>query len=1354
MKSPTAPGASKLMSPGLKSVSERDGGSGRHSPDFETNNARDTVEVSVSIPLTLDGRTKSPRDEEVSSRRSTTRSELGSNMPSMPSNAPPSPIQPATTDPNGSCFVKEIPSIPVPASPTPESELEFTVPLALSEKANLIPSAAPEESFPSTASQPQDPFTQVKRTPCINDLVQKESLQGSKVISSPLKSNLYLLANSNTNDDTEFVSASIASGPESFTAETHGENCSSHMIEDQRIEKGATRLAEEINSQETADNEKRNESSAVHQQGTNKAETVADKPHDSSLPATERLCPSSGLSQPVMVEEVSIRSPAVHKEPSISEANHRNRPPQLFRSDHAAQVANAIKRKVTDSSVVSPSVTKRQKRLKVPSAFTFTERSNVPRDPLEGARQYRQDFLASRRSSESSTPTMSPTMPFTISPAATPGKPRDPLERSRQIRQEFSASRRSSESSTPTTSPRMLFTALTATTQAESRNAEVERNVQQVTSPNQSVDTEAGRQMMTELNGLSKRSQTLALKLVGTPLPNGTASIRPDGADANPGAQNNSPSDEVDSSMFVAPNADIEGPNVGQTTVMEACTYASNDEMQRPRSVKLNVSIQSPDNREAEDQFANAIDEADQIVSLGIDVSTADHDKSAKRIDESRPAGQESDKVRKSSPSKADEIIEQGGNVPAPIEILDQVAESENAALESIHQHFMAENLDSQMPAHIMSEPARQERSAAIDANATVPDKVAMKPTCDQQLIGVDTNTSTADSQVSQDIMPVRPVAESGGPPGQTIPLYSVVSASVAESNTENQRNLSVETLNPDTTLDNPMSDSTARAAKKQQNAMHLPPEITQQEPLSVSQGIFDKFKAIYPAYPGDMKHFAAICRKISQLVQSNRMEHQSLWDDFIVRHKIDYPQYLRRCAEEAEDAVSYEIFYQTQIEGPQYQKRIINRRNLDEALALPSQQANSEHVHAKLIRGDKPRLKPIGHKSIIKLSPVSEKIYHESTAARDDGSLGPGKTSTHRPAISYETDRTSSASRVVIDLTEDDPTDGPRMRAKERDTAPRWSFPHLANGLSVEPPPLRHSLDSSSSLYQMPSTSPPLRDSHVSPSVQPMRSPLVPAAASTKIITKNHRRILPQTSFGHNPPQGPAKGIASDFPRGSPGSGLREIRAKGSDDDRDARLQVSANSTLDGSKRSQALLKTCHRFIQSNWGIKAHELLEPEYCNAEVWSETMIELLAKIASKITLGEARQRIKSAIDARISDNARRGAGHASQDRKILKSDLEMVRGICETSSMSTTSPISPPHTNTAVEKQNEVTPSRWWDDDNSPFKRFARAYATVRPGNGNSFAKAGPVEPGDTQKVHEATSGGVRLKRINIMGWRL
>ena len=195
-------------------------------------------------------------------------------------------------------------------------------------------------------------------------------------------------------------------------------------------------------------------------------------------------------------------------------------------------------------------------------------------------------------------------------------------------------------------------------------------------------------------------------------------------------------------------------------------------------------------------------------------------------------------------------------------------------------------------------------------------------------------------------------------------------------------------------------------------------------------------------------------------------------------------------------------------------------------------------------------------------------------------------------------------------------------------------------------------------------------------------------------------------------------------------------------------------DSTPNSLEQSRFLLNICHEFIQSKWGIKAQELLESDYRRGQAWSESMIELLAVIASKVNLGEARVRVKQAIDTRVRDNARRGGDDVSQERTILKSDLEVVRDVVATSSMSTTSPFSPPHTNAAVEKQSRGSPTQWWHDYNSPFKSFARAYASIRHGNGNSFARAGPAESGDSEKVAGARRRGVELKKIDMTRWKL
>lgn len=98
---------------------------------------------------------------------------------------------------------------------------------------------------------------------------------------------------------------------------------------------------------------------------------------------------------------------------------------------------------------------------------------------------------------------------------------------------------------------------------------------------------------------------------------------------------------------------------------------------------------------------------------------------------------------------------------------------------------------------------------------------------------------------------------------------------------------------------------------------------------------IYDQFLATYPEYTGDLKHFIAMAKKIHTLSSADRMEHRSLWDDFIVRHKMEYRQYLLDCMEKAEDPIPYEKFYRNEIDEPRFRKRVITPSNLTDVLAL-----------------------------------------------------------------------------------------------------------------------------------------------------------------------------------------------------------------------------------------------------------------------------------------------------------------------------------------------------------------------------------------------------------------------------------
>lgn len=1381
----------------MKLGSECDEGSGRKLADSGANKGSDNAEVSASILSLFDRRPTTPGDGEDVKRRSRTDSVLNS---TSPPDAQPAPVQSRGINLDEIHLTKEKFSPLLRASPTSESDLEMTVPLPLNEKADSVASSAPMKRFPSTASQPQDPFTQVKRTPYSNGRVQNKSLPRFRTLSSPLKANFYPLTNGIVTDDTDFVSASVISGPDTSTAETHGEDGSSGTAEDQNVGKLAARLTEESESQEVANGnlDKPLEVVSEDQQGRRKAD--AAEPIDSAFLMTESQSQIREVNQPSMVAEANAKIQTMPERSTTTNGNHLDSLPQLTTPDHTVQIVNEMKRKVADSSLVSPGMAKRQKRFKVPSAFVFTERSEIPGDPSERARQYRQDFLTSRRSSENSTPTMSPTISFTNIPGTTSENSLDPSDRARQMRQEIPASRRGSETSTSTTSPRIEFTALAGMIKAGGWNVN-EKDVDNVIVQKQLADTEIEHQKMTEVKKSFTRARTQDMGLVAAALANGTASTKSD-ENAKPGAAC-SPSSEYElySLSFVEQNADVESPDAEQSTVIKASSYVSKDDTQRAQSVELDVSFQAPGHQDAEHELGNAKNDVEQTVDPGMGPTVASNDQLAKNNRDGQPVGPEPDKACEDLASRADEVAKQGNNGPTSEVTLDPVIESDRVALGSLYQRqSIEENADTKISNEDSSEPILEQQSVTVDADQPTSDKTATEPSLQQRLGGVDTNPVLLEVQGDQDVAPSKHITFADAPMNQSSSTLPVA-AFAAESDIEDQTYLSTAAVEPSIPVSNSMSDAELKSVEGPQNVEQLPIEITNQGSSSAHQSIFDLFKAAYPAYPGDTKHFAAICRKISQLVKANRMEHQSLWDDFIVRHKIEYPQYLRRCAEEAEDAVPYEDFYQTKSEGPICQQHVINRQNLVEALALVAQKSSDEHVHVEPIKESGLRVEPVGHKSNPKSDTVVENSNHQfetdhddkllqavrtktlsqlatsneivrkapeslntvgisaervhSKAVRDDGSRDElvKAQSALMEATSSEIVQKPSESPVIIDLTDDDPPDDQPRRAKP-EVPPQSRITHLVNGVHFDPSRFQCRPVVSRSLHQVPYTPPPMQGSHVPPPPQWMRSQLVPATASTKSSPKSLRRSLPWNDSGHSVPQKSPNAVASETRKPLPRSSLREIRAKESSNVGGGRFQVSAESIPESVKQSQDFLNACQRVIQSNWGIKAHELLEPELYHGRALPENCIELLAEIASKVKVGEARNRIKEAIDTRTRDSARQGAGHPKEDRKMLKSDLEVVRGIVETSSMSTTSPFSLPHTNAAVEKQNEDAPSEWWDDANSPFKSFARAYASIRRGKGNSFAKAESAQPGDIEKAHKAASGGVQLKKMDFMRWNL
>ena len=1167
----------------------------------------------------------------------------------LPSDAQPTPVHFSINPVDETLTAKENLSPLLPASPTPESDIEMTVPLALVEKIDSVASSSPMKRFPSTASQPQDPFTQVKRTPYVNGRVQIEEPQERENPSSPMKATLDPLMNRAIYDDVDFVSASIVSGPETSPAETFGDSGSkSQSVTESSLKKIDETIADDHPELREAE---------------------AGKADDPSTAEAETRSQNSGL------ESLSEPSALIQTIPEIMPAPENDRKASQLQPttpDNTRKVAYEMKREAEDSGLVSPNNAKRQKRFKIPSVFTFSERPGLARDPSEGARQHRQDFLASRRSSENSTPTMSPTVPFAVFPATTPQRRKDPLEGARQIRQEFLASRKISENSTTIASPQMILTSLTETAQADGRSVEVEDTVEEVVVQNRSADTEIEHEKMTELEASSPNSPKQEKESDAVPLPNATVPIETDGDDARSGAQDTTlPDHEADPLVLATQLIGSKVHNPEQNIAVGESFHVSNTEVQRSQSVELNVSSQLPDTQQVESDFTK-VNDVDGILDPG--------EASTNTVENDGPVDTGPVESRKDISTRSDEEAEQGSDMPT-LQI-----------------------------------------TRTVTPGSLMPDKDFTEPMSEQRLLGKDADTPMSNIQIDQDSRHLEPVVHMDKSINQSIHSPLPVPAFITESDIGERLQASTAATEPDLVQSVSTSDPETKLVGVYQNGTQLPTEPLQLSPNPIPQNIFDKFREAYPTYPGDLKHFVAICRKIDQLLKADRIMHQSLWDDFIVRHKTDYSLYLGRCAEEAEDAIPFEKFYETEIEGPQYQKRIIHRRNLDEVLALVAQKLD---------------VRPMEHESTYALDTCSRNAHPERELANEAEALQPNGTcfvpktadsdrdarkssvspvtihlSVERESIrgdlegksalkkkfTTEAVQTPSKERVIIDLTEDDLSEDRPKRTKGGETSFQSSRPRLS-------PEYRR--DSSGSLHQSRHSPSTTRSSYMLPLPQ---SDVLRATVPTKSTTKTNRRSLPWKESDCNI------------------------------------LQTSS---------SVANVNEHQRVIQANWGLRAQELLEQECYGCEAFSEDMIELLAKIASKVDIREARSRIKEAIETRIRGNTQWGAGHSSQDRKVLKSDLEVVSDIVGTSSMSTTSPFSLLHTNTAVEKREEERrPCDWWDDANSPFKSFVRAYTSIRHGKGNSYAKANQAEPRDAGKVSEAAKSGIQLKNIDFMGWNL
>ena len=190
-------------------------------------------------------------------------------------------------------------------------------------------------------------------------------------------------------------------------------------------------------------------------------------------------------------------------------------------------------------------------------------------------------------------------------------------------------------------------------------------------------------------------------------------------------------------------------------------------------------------------------------------------------------------------------------------------------------------------------------------------------------------------------------------------------------------------------------------------------PEVKRRDPRGDekrdSEILLDRFKAAYPCYLGNLKHFKSLGIRIRRLVEAGGCLQQFLWDDFIIRQKTEYPKYIQQCAEDAEDPLSYERYYTTIPDGPLYTKKIVTARNLDEVFDHRATKATDREVATKRKSENASQPQSNGHDLAIEAA-LSETVQPLNGPSTESAEIS-------TPSTVVKGDQR----RVTIDLTSDE---------------------------------------------------------------------------------------------------------------------------------------------------------------------------------------------------------------------------------------------------------------------------------------------------------------------------------------------
>lgn len=433
---------------------------------------------------------------------------------------------------------------------------------------------------------------------------------------------------------------------------------------------------------------------------------------------------------------------------------------------------------------------------------------------------------------------------------------------------------------------------------------------------------------------------------------------------------------------------------------------------------------------------------------------------------------------------------------------------------------------------------------------------------------------------------------------------------------------------------------------------------VHDQKAQSAPPSIFDIFKATYPNYSGDIKHFVTMCTKISTLLKVGRMEYQSLWDDFVIRQKTEYASYVIGCSEGGEDPMAYEDYYSNVIMETKYRDFVLTRRNLEEALSLIPQASEVAGTAHEIKGKDNSNRKSRAYPQVGPMSPSASSVV----------------SSGGRPAS-------------IIDLTGGDQTTHKDSSPMDKQTPSRRSIPWKDHG-----------------------------------------SPLGSDASQTPPGSSQHARFkefMNTSKISRSPGHKPTARNRHDRP-------------------------VSRGA-----------------MIISDWGVSPNDIIKTKYFDSI--TQKQVNLMKDIAHVVDLAEGRRLIEKQICSRtqlmsggstpkLTDEDLEAVKEAISQRKPALAEVQTQRSrVGNDSSMTTSDPMSTSQANASEGLRDPIGSDQWWRDGSSPFNNFARAYTSIKPGNGNAFAKTDVVDAESGQGHRDGGEGGRskrRQRRIDILKWEL